>query len=142
MNSCCLSGKGDRFVFGIKSSLSSYLSAMILFIFFTCLKKTSVVWSSHTTTERAPVPHGPSDFPVLLEFVGILQTRSAQTVQNPYSTISAVLGMCQWENIIKYLLCFPLRGKQRQPICRGDSIFSGVVVWIRPDCPVMVFERS
>jgi len=46
--------------------------------------------------EKAPVPLGPSDYPVLLEAVGILKTRFAQTVQNPLSTSSVVLGKCQW----------------------------------------------
>jgi len=53
--------------------------------------------------EKAPVPLGPSGCPSLLEAAGILQTRFAQTVQNPFSAASAVLSKCQWE-IIEYEL--------------------------------------
>jgi len=47
-----------------------------------------------------PVALGPLDFPVLLAAVEILKTRFAQTVQNFYPTSAAVLGNCQWENIL------------------------------------------
>jgi len=37
----------------------------------------------HTTTEKAPVSFGPSDFLALLKAAGILKARFARTVQNP-----------------------------------------------------------
>jgi len=41
--------------------------------------------------ESAPVSHGPSDCLALLEAAGILKTRFAQTVQNPFSAASEML---------------------------------------------------
>ncbi|HDO29621.1 MAG TPA: hypothetical protein ENG79_01000 [Desulfobacteraceae bacterium] len=59
-------------------------------VHFLCLPK------ENEPKEKAPVSLGPADCPVLLEAVVILQTRYAQTVQNPLSTTSPVLGKCQW----------------------------------------------
>jgi hypothetical protein len=47
-------------------------------VHFLCLPK------ENEPKEKAPVSLGPADCPALLEAVWILQTRFAQTVQNPF----------------------------------------------------------
>jgi len=91
----------------------------------------------HTTTEKAPVPLGPSDYPVfmpfrvLLEAVGILKTRGfyaptgCSNSSKSLSTSSAVLGKGQWENKPPY------RGQpDASRFAGGDSLsFSQKVVY-------------
>jgi hypothetical protein len=63
----------------------------MMFVPFLCLPK------EKEPKERAPVAFGPADCPPLLEEAGILQTRFAQTVQNPFRQLLRCFGKCQWE---------------------------------------------
>jgi hypothetical protein len=62
-----------------------------LFIFFACPKKTN---QKKGHQSFAPLSAG---YPVLLDPAGSLKTRFAQTVQTPFSAVSAVLGCMTME---------------------------------------------
>jgi hypothetical protein len=70
-----------------------------LFIFFACPKKTN---QKKGHQSFAPLS---AEFPVLLEPAGSLKTRFAQTVQTPFSAVSAVLGCMTMEKAAKLMLC-------------------------------------
>jgi len=58
----------------------------IMFIFFTCIKKTNQKKVQPITWSRK------HDFPAFLETTVSLETRFAQTCQTPISVVSLVLG--------------------------------------------------
>ena len=93
-----------------------------MFIFFACPKKTN---QKKGHQSFAPLS---AEFPVLLEPAGSLKTRFAQTVQTPFSAVSAVLGCMTMEKAAKLMLCCspPLGGLPEATLSAGGASLVGI----------------